>query len=70
MASNVDPDEMAHHELSHLDLPYLHSYLRRSTGLKELPRIFMLFFLRHEIIVIKLKSPPFQLKLFGFDKDP
>ena len=27
MANNIDPDEMAHRELSHLDLHCLHSYL-------------------------------------------
>ena len=30
MASNVDPDKMAHYEPSHLDLHCLHSYLYRA----------------------------------------
>ena len=34
MANSVDPDEMAHYELSHLDLDCLHRYLYWSTGLK------------------------------------
>ena len=36
MANSVDPDEMACHELSHLDLHCLHRYLFRSAGLKGL----------------------------------
>ena len=34
MASNVDPDEMAHHEPSHLDLHCLHKFLSWSAWLK------------------------------------
>ena len=30
MAKRVDPNEMAHYELSHLDLHCLHRYLNRS----------------------------------------
>ena len=36
MANDVDPDEMAHYEPSHLDLPCLHKYLFLSIGLKGL----------------------------------
>ena len=32
----VDPDEMAHNELSHLDLHCLQRYMLKSAGLKEL----------------------------------
>ena len=36
MANSVDPDEMAHYELSQLDLHCLHRYLFWSAGLKGL----------------------------------
>ena len=36
LANSVDPDEMAHDELSHLDLYCLHTYLYWPTGLKGL----------------------------------
>ena len=39
MANSVDPDEMAHHEPSHLDLHCLQRYLPRSAGLKCLWRL-------------------------------
>ena len=35
MANSVDPDETARYEPSHLDLHFLHRYLFRSVGLKE-----------------------------------
>ena len=40
LANSEDPDEMAHYELSHLDLHCLHTYLYQSTGLKWLRQIF------------------------------
>ena len=36
MAKNVNPDETAHHEPSHLDLHCLHRYWFWSVGLKGL----------------------------------
>ena len=36
MANNVDPDEMAHYEPSHLDLHCLQRYLSWSAGPKRL----------------------------------
>ena len=39
-AKSVNPDEMAHHEPSHMDLHCLHRYLYQSTGLKALKNNF------------------------------
>ena len=36
MENSVDPDEMVHYELSHLNLHYLQRYMLWSAGLKEL----------------------------------
>ena len=40
MANSVDPDEMAHNEPSHLNLPCFQSYLFWSAGLKRLKSLF------------------------------
>ena len=35
IANSIDPDDMAHYELSHLDLHCLQRYMKWSAGLKD-----------------------------------
>ena len=56
MANSVDPNEMAHYMLSHLDLYCLHRYLFWSAGLNDRDLVrFFLFNLPFWIVVVLLE---------------
>ena len=53
MSNSVDPDEMAHYELSNLDLRCLPKRIIIAKGSDRIKKVFVLFFLSGSLLILK-----------------